>query len=98
MAAALAVAGRSRCVRSQVGCVVVDRSGRVVATGYNGPPAGWRPAGIALADELPEPMRCDSFCPRALDEQAQTVTYERCVAIHAELNALLVSDRRHREG
>lgn len=89
------ISKRSRCVRSAVGCVIVDMEGRVVATGYNGPPADWHPNGIT---HLPPPMMCDSFCPRALDESEGqgSGSYTNCVSIHAELNALLCSDRSSR--
>jgi len=98
LAVAQEVAKRSRCVRSQVGCVIVDKQNRVVATGYNGPAADWDPSRyIGTGDHgLPDAMMCDSFCPRALDG-AVPASYDGCVAIHAEANALLTSDRRHRE-
>lgn len=35
------VATRSTCLSRQVGCVIVDNRRHVVATGYNGPPAGF---------------------------------------------------------
>jgi dCMP deaminase len=100
MGVAKTVALRSRCVRSQVGCVIVDRQGRVVATGYNGPAANWDPTHLIETDHgLPDAMMCDSFCPRGIDGGFSTgESYGGCVAIHAEANALLTSDRRHREG
>ncbi|QHB36924.1 deoxycytidylate deaminase [Mycobacterium phage Roary] len=79
---ATAAAERSDCERSKVGAVVVkDR--RVRATGYNGAPAGESGCGT---------------CPRRLAEVIPGETpYDsgpgRCVAIHAEANALLHCDR-----
>ncbi|HKJ87617.1 MAG TPA: hypothetical protein VKA48_03830 [Gammaproteobacteria bacterium] len=35
------VATRATCLRRQAGCVLVDRFGHVLATGYNGRPAGF---------------------------------------------------------
>lgn len=77
-----AVAARSDCERSKVGAVVV-KGRRIRATGYNGAPSG-RPG-------------C-STCPRRISEAVPGVTgYDsgagRCVAIHAEANALLYCDR-----
>lgn len=78
---ARAVAERSDCERSKVGAVVVkDR--RVRGTGYNGSPAG-KPG-------------CGS-CPRRRSGVDAGSDYEtgdgRCVAVHAEANALLYCDR-----
>lgn len=92
-----AVAKRSRCTRDQVGCVIVDERNRIVATGYNGPPAGYD-----QDLDLTSPMgsACRSFCSRAADgPTAETLqTYVDCVSLHAEANALLVCDRSAREG
>lgn len=83
---AQAVSLRSDCERSKVGAVVVkDR--RIVGTGYNGAPAG-------------QPGCAD--CPRRCSSVARGTDYNvgtgRCVALHAEANALLYSDRADREG
>ncbi|QOP65676.1 deoxycytidylate deaminase [Mycobacterium phage TroyPia] len=84
---ARAAAERSDCERSKVGAVVVkDR--RVRATGYNGAPA--RKPG------------CDT-CPRRLAAAVPGVSdYDsgptRCVAVHAEANALLYCDREDLAG
>lgn len=79
---AKAAATRSDCERSKVGAVVV-KNRRVRATGYNGAPAG-----------MPG---CES-CPRRLAGATPGVSdYDsgatRCVAVHAEANALLYCDR-----
>lgn len=81
MGIAHAVAERSDCERSQVGAVVVkDR--RIRGTGYNGAPAG-RPGCLS--------------CPRRRSTVAPNTDYSegpgRCVAVHAEANALLYCDR-----
>ena len=84
-----AIAARSRCVRRQAGVVIVSVTNRVVAVGYNGPPAHLPLSGL----------HCDSWCPRATDSGDSTGNnYDNCLTIHAEINALLVCDRRDREG
>lgn len=89
LAVAAEVAKRSRCVRSQVGCVLVDAGGRVISTGYNGPPAGY-----TLADNR---TSCAAFCPRH-DTDHGRPDFSDCPSVHAELNALLYSERARREG
>lgn len=79
-------AGRSDCERSKVGAVIVqDR--RVRGSGYNGAPAG-------------EPG-CET-CPRRRSTVAPGSSYDTgagsCVALHAEQNALLYTDRADRIG
>lgn len=76
---------RSLCTRSQAGCVIVDNQNRVVGTGYNGPPRGMAVSGP-----------CTGWCERA--KTGGSLSYDDCVASHAEANALMSSDRRHREG
>jgi len=66
------IASRATCPRRQVAAILVDRGGKLVATGYNGPPAGMH--------------HClDVPCPGATDPSGDT---GRCIAIHAEMNAL----------
>jgi deoxycytidylate deaminase len=90
MATAREVARRSPCVRTQAGAVVVTAENRVVATGYNGFPAG----------RATNPSNCDSpfGCSRALDGPEEPHTYLDCIAVHAEANALLFCDRDARLG
>lgn len=83
------VARRSHCSRSQVGAVIVGADGRVLATGYNGPPAGFVPRGDAVL--------CSSYCERARS-RTTSHDFDDCPAVHAELNALLYSDRSLRVG
>jgi dCMP deaminase len=77
MGIARAVAERSDCERDRVGAVVV-KDRRVRGTGYNGSPAG-QPG-------------CDT-CPRRTSGVERNTSYENCVAVHAEANALLYCDR-----
>lgn len=68
------VATRSTCRRRHVGCVLVDRDGIVLATGYNGVPSGI--------------THClDSPCDAADARSGQRL--DECWAIHAEQNAVL---------
>lgn len=68
--------------------MIVTESNRPVAAGYNGPPSGWK---------LPDGSTCQDWCPRAA-EGLQTRSYDNCVTVHAEVNALMWSDRRDYAG
>lgn len=81
---AAAAATRSNCSRRRVGAVIA-RDRRIQSTGYNGPPSGYG--------------HCDTgACPRAATDTAMCATYDNCVAIHAEANALLFADPDKRDG
>jgi dCMP deaminase len=84
-----AVARRSDCQRAKVGAVIVDRRRRIVSTGYVGTASG-------------EQGCLDGACPRGQLTQAECATgtvYTNCISFHAEVNALLYSDRsRHEHG
>lgn len=80
---------RSRCVRAQVGAVIVTPSQRIVSTGYNGP---------AATLERAEYNQCDSWCPRARGEAPLDASYDACPALHAESNAIAYVDRSAVEG
>ena len=68
------VAKRGTCIRRQVGCVLVNSNGHIVATGYNGVPKGF--------------THCiDQPCEGANYPSGEGL--EKCEAIHAELNAFL---------
>src|SRR5688572_16707615 len=85
---AYAVAVRSDCRRANVGAVIVDRSNRIVSTGYVGTAAG-------------APGCLDGACPRGqltTDECVPGTSYENCISFHAEVNALLYSDRSRHDG
>lgn len=74
---------RGTCVRRKHGAVVV-KGRRIVATGYNGGPAGY-------------PHCEDGGCPRAMARPEERAV-ERCIEIHAEANALLFTSPDEREG
>ena len=71
------VAMRSTCARRAVGAIIVDEKNRVLSTGYNGVPSGF-------------PHCTETPCAGALDESGDT---RRCMAVHAEQNALLQCSR-----
>ena len=80
------VATRAECTRRQVGAVLI-KNRRVIATGYNGAPAG-------------QPSCLDDACPRGLCDTTTIPpgsSYDTgpgaCIAIHAEANALLHATR-----
>jgi dCMP deaminase len=83
-----AVSKRSDCTRRSVGAVIVDGNRRITGTGYNG--------------SLPGSPSCsDGACPRgklSLEEFPPGKAYGNCIAIHAEQNAILHSDRSKHEG
>ena len=68
------VGERSTCRRRKVGCVLVDAKKHIVATGYNGVPSGF--------------THClDQPCEGALAPSG--VDLDKCLAVHAEVNAFL---------
>lgn len=86
---ALAISTRGECSRRQVGAVIVDAQNRIVGAGYNGTYRGG-------------PNCLQGACPRALSNVESGSSYDTgpgaCIAVHAELNALLdVSDRKRLE-
>lgn len=89
MKVAEVVAERSKC-SVKVGAVIVGADGRVQATGYNGPPAGY---GVEDEDG-----GCAGFCPRRAAGAVKDPDYGDCPSNHAEINALLYSDQTRRWG
>lgn len=91
------VATRSTCLRRNVGCVLVNSRGHVLATGYNGVAAGLphcnqeNPAYHMAIDASDEEIRPRfqhiHACPGANSPSGTNL--EGCEAIHAEENALL---------
>lgn len=73
------IAKRGDCTRRQIGAVIVQAD-RIWATGYNGPSKSGEPGCLAGA------------CPRgqkSFAEQPSYAQYNDCIAIHAEMNALI---------
>jgi dCMP deaminase len=81
MTIAMAVRKKANCLGRRVGAVMV-RENRIVSTGYNGTPEG-------VANCL------DGGCARCKDRTsyAQSVGYDVCICVHAELNALITAAR-----
>lgn len=76
MEIAYAFSRRSTCPRRQVGCVLVDRHNRIIAHGYNGVPSG-------------QP-HCNEGHPCAGVGYPSGQGLDKCDAIHAEQNAILL--------
>lgn len=70
-----AIAARSTCPRRQVGAIIVTEDHRILSTGFNGVPRGF-----------PHCTEEHKQCPGANDPKGDT---RRCLAVHAELNAVL---------
>ncbi|MBN1192342.1 MAG: cytidine/deoxycytidylate deaminase family protein [Coriobacteriia bacterium] len=73
------VAGRATCVRRRIGAVLV-KDKRILATGYNGAPAG-----LAHCDEV--------GCLREQRGIPSGTQHELCRGIHAEQNAVIQAAR-----
>lgn len=77
---ALAVAQRSTCIRRKYGAVIVQND-EIIATGYNGSARG-------------EKNCCDTGeCYRQMMNIPHGEQYEKCVAVHAEQNAIISAPR-----
>mgnify|MGYP003238161341 CR=1 FL=1 len=78
---AFAVAQRSTCIRRQYGAVIVNND-EIVSTGYNGSARG-------------EENCCDvGKCWRQEHDIPHGEQYEKCVAVHAEQNAIISASRK----
>lgn len=83
LALAKAAATRGTCAKRQVGAVVADAAGFIVAVNYNGPPSG-------------QPHCIDNPC-KALTLPAPQ-SHLACRSIHSESNALLTAGQRAKGG
>lgn len=73
-------ATRSTCLRQQHGAVIV-KNGAILSTGYNGAPCG-----VKSCDEV-------GTCERQRLGIQPGTQYEKCVAVHAEANAIIQAAR-----
>lgn len=72
---------RSTCSRKHYGAIIV-RNDEIIATGYNGAPRG-------------DANCCDvGTCWRIQNNIPHGERYEMCVAVHAEMNAIISAARR----
>lgn len=77
---AAAVSQRSTCLRRQYGAVII-KNDEIISTGYNGAARG-------------EPNCCDiGRCWREEHNIPHGEQYEKCVAVHAEQNAIISAAR-----
>ncbi len=74
MRVAKVIATMSTCPRREVGAVILNDLGHVLATGFNGVPSGMTSCFTTDCGASSEPSR-DSL--------------DRCLAVHAEMNALM---------
>lgn len=70
----LDVCARSTCGRRSVGAIITTEDGRILSTGYNGPPAGF--------PHCPDERACGGEGDKPGDSS-------RCLAVHAEQNAIM---------
>ena len=98
------VSTRATCLRRQVGCVLLNAKGHVLATGYNGRPAGfphcdheevewydYKPFGDQSNHEIMRPTKSQIIHPCACNgaDAVSGKDLDSCQAIHAEQNAML---------
>lgn len=88
MAMARTIALRSLCARDRVGAIITDMTNHIVGEGYNGPPAGFYHGN----------QPCTIWCKRSSASPQPSPDYSDCPSLHAEANALLMSDRSKRMG
>lgn len=101
---ASAVSTRGDCIRRRVGAVILDRNNRICGAGYNGTYTGAQGClqgacprgrhGIANRATSFDPNRCVCGaywpCPEAAEPGSSYDTGPgACIAVHAEVNALL---------
>lgn len=102
------LAKRSLCSRDQVGCVITDSNNKIIGEGYNGPPSGFWHAQQPCTQWCQRAKNAGAFAAvavAALNAQGEVIkhlslhpAYEDCPALHAEANALMMSDRTLRAG
>lgn len=86
MLVAQAVAEGADCAKRRIGAVLIDSTGRVAATGYNGS----RPGSPGCLS--------DGACPRAYTSVPAGSPYDDCISLHAEQNVLIYADWHRLQG
>ena len=79
MIMAMHASSRGSCIRRRVGCILTDDKNHVLATGYNGPPAGTHNCDVEWPEE---------GCAR--DSKGSC-----SLALHAEQNAILYATKNN---
>lgn len=69
----------STCAKRQYMAIILDKRGRVVSLGYNGGPSGM-------------PHCNEGYCPRFKNNTPSGSSYDDCISVHAEENALITAD------
>jgi len=87
MSVADTMSRRSKCVRAQVGCVIVSDTQTVLSATYNGPPPGFDANGP-----------CNLWCPRSRGEGGLGSDYDNCPSSHAEINGIARADHSRTYG
>ena len=91
------------CVKHSVGCIITDKEGKIVASGYNGTPKGHENCGdrfptfhadIEKYSKSDDPESVAKLEALILEHREWSFNNE----IHAEQNALLHSDPEKRKG
>ena len=98
MTVARTMGQRSLCERDRVGAVIVSPENRVVATGYNGPPTGFAHMQRGCYLWCARAQKDNGFRAPEVVRELLEPGYIDCPSLHAEANALMVCDRRDREG
>jgi len=83
---ALDCAARSTCLQRRYGAIIVDKDGYIISTGYNGAPRN-------VADCLNV-----RSCYRKIKQIPSGQQYEKCMSVHAEMNALLQAGKSAKGG
>lgn len=108
---AFAIAERADCTRMKVGAVITDKDHRIMATGYNGAPAGSpgclegacprgrhytvriHPEDYAFPEDHELACACGSALPCSKSAKPGEGSYDDCISIHAEANAIVYAGR-----
>ncbi len=77
-----AVLRRATCLRRRFGAVIVSRDDEIIATGYNGAPRGRK-------DCLEK-----GFCNKDRHGEGAHSSYNTCMSVHAEMNAIISASRK----
>lgn len=77
-----AVLRRATCFRRRFGAVIVSKNDEIMSTGYNGAPRG------------KEDCLQKGFCNKNRQHEQAHSSYNTCMSVHAEMNAIISTARR----